>query len=390
VIIGVAVIAAIAAWTLLVDSSEQPVHAVVAKAEPQVAYPPPLPDTPRDLPPARPSRPGDVELCGFGAVNPDEIPADIEKAADVAIMRAIAGAERSTDDRTRATALALRALTEAQVAERKINDADPQRCTETAECDEAEAEAFARAATPSIQALVNLAVTTRDPFTYVTAMRACRSVIPDAPPPDCSSLSNEQWARLDPNNAMAWLMVARAARQRKDSVTFQDALQRASRADLFDRRATRYGGILESTDLRDAPVRTLAVAKLAEAEEREDPGEYFSNFAMFHLHCAKDEPDRADVCKNLAGVLLDHSADRLGIDLGAAIAPRSKQSSAAIKRLGNTAVTPPKQLASKLSCEGAARTEAWLLGVAKSGEVGYLEEREAARVASQPTRVPAK
>ena len=149
-VIGVAVVAAIAAWILFIRPDEQPVRAVVAKTEPQAAYPPPLPDTPTDV--RRPRRIGEVDLCGFGAVNAEALPAEIEVAADVAIQRAIAKAERSTDDRKQAMALSLKALTEAQIAVRKITEADPQRCAETPECDEAEAQAFARAASQPTRA----------------------------------------------------------------------------------------------------------------------------------------------------------------------------------------------------------------------------------------------
>jgi hypothetical protein len=280
----------------------------------EAAYPPVLPSYYEPLPKA----PADTtELCGYGKVAPGQIPALIA-VADTTLVRVVDELVRALDPRKRALGLATQASINATAADQRSIAEDPQNCA-TWFCEERAAEASARAATPSIEALAKLAINTQDPQVYVMAMRACRSIITDSPPSICSSLTLDQWAQVDPDNAMVWLLQARAARMRKDMIGFEDALQRAARAKFFDRRPTPYGEILASVD--EPWQRTLVVGRLTAADSRHDPGEFLSNFTVFNLHCAKQsEPGRRELCNDLAHVLLELSSDGLAYQVGEALA----------------------------------------------------------------------
>ncbi|HYS12366.1 MAG TPA: hypothetical protein VEN28_03590 [Burkholderiaceae bacterium] len=379
-ICAVVVVAALSTWQLLTglgtrdDAKADLSHATAA----EVAYPPPLPY----WPPVAIRTPGknEVELCGYGSVDPERVPGIFEAEANAAILRVATEFEHRADERRRALGLVTRALIDAEAADRGVMAEDPQKCREAAGlCDERAAEAFARAATPAIEALTRLAVTTRDPETYVVALRACRSIIPNSPPTSCNALTLDQWAQLDQDNAFAWLLTARAAQIRKDPIGFQDALRRASHAKSFERRPTPYGEILAGLDVRAEPVRTLIVGKLAAAEAREDPADYFSNFTMFTIYCTnQSEPGRRELCNDLAHVMTELSTDPLAAQVGDQIAakagwPVERRTAARTKHAALDAERPVRSPGSaRLTCDGAAQTEEWLVGVAKHGEETYL------------------
>lgn len=349
----------------------------------QVAYPPALLDAepPTTAAPPDVVVPNATELCGYGKVDPEEIPASLEGVADSVLLGALDKFVSARDPRKRALGLAARAWVEAEAADRRVVAADPKTCVETALCDEQAAEAFTRGATPSIDALARLAATTLDPDVYVMAMRACRSIIPDAPPPGCGALSLDQWTRLDPDNAMPWLLSAREAKKRWDDASFQDALLHASRARFFDRRRTPYGDILASVDEHAEPVRTLIVGRLADADAREDPADYQSNFTISIQYClARTDPARREMCSNIGHVLNELSSDALAGAIGEMFTADwpAERIAAFRRRKAGLQMQRPGMIAPRpLGCDDAAKTEQRLIGVARYGELGYAQQRAA-------------
>jgi len=350
----------------------------------QVAYPPALLDAEPPTAAAPPDVvvPNATELCGYGKVDPDELPASLEGVADSVLLGAVDKFVSARDPRKRALGLAARAWVEAEAADRRVVAADPKTCIETALCDEQAAEAFTRGATPPIEALARLATTTQDPSIYVMAMRACRSIIPDAPPSACGALTLDQWTRLDPDNAMPWLLSAREAKKRWDDASFQDALLHASRARFFDRRPTPYGEILAGIDEHAEPVRTLMVGRLADADAREDPADYYSNFAIVFQYCmTRSDPARREMCSNIGHVLNELSSDVLAGTIGEMFTadwPAERIAAFRRRKAGLEMARPARYMARPLGCDDAARTEQRLIGVARYGELGYVQQRAVA------------
>jgi hypothetical protein len=400
--IGALFVGACLVWLWLADgAATKPADSGTAEARVEVMYPPAFDQIAPAAAATGPLGPLEADLCGYGRVNTEQIPESLEAEADVAILRVVGDFERSSDDRKHALGLSMRALLEAEAVDRRLTAEDPQNCRANALCEERLNAAFVGAATPSIEELVRLAASTRNPQTYVMAMRACRSILVDAPPTGCSALSNDQWAQLDPDNVLPWLMKARAARQRKDTDAFEEALLRASRAKVFDRRATHYAELLASADGREQSVRALIVSRLLAAESREDPAEYFSNFTMFSLYCGKaDRPEQREVCVDLARLLMERSADRIGVEVGLELdrinlmqAGRFGSGPALRRGLPANPITPPNR-SNSLSCKDSAQAEEWLRDLSQNGEVGYLRELAAKKVTSSakgpPTDAPTR
>jgi hypothetical protein len=350
----------------------------------QVAYPPALlaAEPPTAAAPADVMVPNAIELCGYGKVNPDDLPSSLEGVASPVLLGAVDKFVSARDQRKQALGLATRASVEAEAADRGVVASDPKKCAETALCEEQAADAFTRGATPSIEALAALASGTQDPAIYVMAMRACRSILPGAPPSGCGVLSVDQWTRIDPDNAMPWLLSAREAKKRWDDASFQDALLHASRAKFFDRRLTPYGDILAGIDEHAEPLRTLIVARLADADAREDPADYQSNFTVAIQYCqARSDPAGRAMCNDIGHVLLELSSDALAGNIGEMFTadwPAERVAAVRKRNAGLSMVRPGTIQPRPLGCDDAAKAEQRLIGVAKYGELGYAQQRASA------------
>jgi hypothetical protein len=82
--------------------------------------------------------------------------------------------------------------------------------------------------------LVQLATGAGDPAVYAMAMNACNTYSGDASGA-CQRLSLDQWARMDPDNAVPWLVIAGKARATHDARAEAEAFGKAARAHKSDR-----------------------------------------------------------------------------------------------------------------------------------------------------------
>lgn len=92
-------------------------------------------------------------------------------------------------------------------------------------------------------ALARLAVASTDPQVYAWAYSACH---PGgvASAGACQLISGEQWARLDPENAAPWLILAGAAAKRGDVSSRDDAMYHVANAERLDSGFGRLTGEL--------------------------------------------------------------------------------------------------------------------------------------------------
>jgi plasmid stability protein len=311
------------------------------------------------------------ELCGYGKVDPDALPPELEASSDAFILRQAASAQQSTDDGRKATGLAIAALISANAAERGASEGRSALCKVTTLCDKQAAEAFNAAAAEPVQAAIQLAIRTTDPRAYAIALRLCTSIDPDSPPPGCSALTVENWAQLDSGNALPWLLVAREARRRNDFTAADYALQRTAQAQYFDRRRPHYGDLLEGPMPASPAERTLVMRKLRAAEdERFEPLDFLARFSFLSGYCQEgSDATRQTVCSDIRRVLTQHSVDRLGFELGFRIpAPPGEAISRALETAEGHHPGTYKDL---LDCASARSDEAWLKGVAKHGDLAY-------------------
>jgi hypothetical protein len=82
--------------------------------------------------------------------------------------------------------------------------------------------------------LVQLAVGTADPAVYATALYACSAKFGNPDDVSCPEISVNGWARLDPDNAVPWLLLAGSARGRHDDDAEAQAFGRAAKASMSD------------------------------------------------------------------------------------------------------------------------------------------------------------
>src|SRR5215470_1654223 len=87
------------------------------------AYPPALPSYDEPLPTPAPAfaqaNPNVADLCQYGKVNPEQIPAALEAVADAMLLRVVDEFERSREPRKRALGLATQAWIDAEAADRR-------------------------------------------------------------------------------------------------------------------------------------------------------------------------------------------------------------------------------------------------------------------------------
>ncbi|MBL0122096.1 MAG: hypothetical protein IPP88_04990 [Betaproteobacteria bacterium] len=99
------------------------------------------------------------------------------------------------------------------------------------------------------EALAKMALNERDPAIYATAIYACGNTPIDA----CSAISYIGWARIDPDNAAAWLMVANEAVRQKDLATRDEAMRRAAAASGYDFRLPSLATLFEAEVVKNQP-----------------------------------------------------------------------------------------------------------------------------------------
>ncbi|HEY0820326.1 MAG TPA: hypothetical protein VGD46_16190, partial [Rhizobacter sp.] len=244
----------------------------------------------------------ETEVCGLGRVKADGTgrPHDMAPIRDATQRlreQIVPTLVASPDDTTRAAGLLIVALGD-QVA------ADGPEGRATRARDE----------------LASLAAFTGSPQVYAWALHACQKQRGDGV---CRMLSAEQWARLEPSNAMAWLQVAADARVRRDEAAVAEAMYRVSQAPRSDARQ----GTLVGTVLAKMPPEADLLARIGLAQElaRLEARAELPLVAASQ-HCGASEvrdANRQQVCAAVADVLSRRGSTRAEAALAASIGERA-------------------------------------------------------------------
>ena len=158
-------------------------------------------------------------------------PRPMARAARI-VLPLIDGSEGS-DDRRRALMASL-------------SGCDAQTCPQSGQPSRAAADGVAAVQ----EALARLALTADDAATYALAYRLCGNgrILTGG---SCALISAEQWARLDPGNAVPWQEVFAAAQQRKDSAAADEALHRMATSQRSDQRYFLLPGLVADAAPQD-------------------------------------------------------------------------------------------------------------------------------------------
>lgn len=253
--------------------------------------------------------PGEVEVCGIGAVpvEPSALPGFYPIPAAVAAearQQVLTLAAEAPDRRVRAAALrvglgigpAAQALPQGQES---VDTVLQDR-------------------------LARLAVDSDDPLVYALAIDGCGTLVsrPQAGGA-CQLLGLEQWTRLDPDNAAPWLNQAALAQERGDAGAEAEAVYRAVQAQRVDWQTGRLAGLLlaalppaVSPAVRDK----IAIDAVGTAAAVNLPGG-----VVPQRHCSGEallDANRRQVCEQLATLLVERGRSWLDIGLGRTLGER--------------------------------------------------------------------
>jgi hypothetical protein len=348
------------------------------EARNEVIYPPAFPYATTGALPATGKE--TYDLCGFGKIETMNMPAALQQEADAAILRVVERIERK-GEREQALGVLMRATLASASEGAAIHGNDPLQCVQTPACAKRMDEAHRRVFAPAAEQLARIAATTRDPLSYAAALRACRAFRTDTSAASCAGIRAEQLAQIDPDNVATWLEVAADAAARRDAAAVESALQRAARSKRFDPLALPFGDLVAGIDVSYEPVRTLIVMQVANAQFNQEPPPYGAAAS----YCSKElaaTPGRQDVCAALATQLAERGPDGLALANGVVIGQRTSLPAERIGRYEGDNKAFMADLASNnpgggFSCEWSARLEAWMNGVIKHGEVGYMRQLRA-------------
>jgi hypothetical protein len=233
----------------------------------------------------------------------------------------------------------------------------------------------------SKDALVKLASGSRDPQVYALAFLSCGYARDGA----CALLSVEQWANIEPDNAVPWLLVAAAA---SDSAARDEAVFRAAAADRFDARFPDFLGLLRSPDVRSQPPQTrAAIGEDLVGLEVTLPGLPYQPFYRFCNFPSAAEGSHMGACNNLAKLLLERDRTMLGFAVGAKLAQTAGWPPDAVKKLGEqkmefqaafTAAVSEQSAKARSNCEELAAFDRWAADYSSLGDRGvaikFIEE----------------
>jgi hypothetical protein len=208
---------------------------------------------------------GEIEVCGVGKVkiDPDDPMAMgkyLEALAEKSQLRWVSALRNSDDLRARASGLFL----DGTVADRGADQVIKQEARDE---------------------LVQLAVGANDPAVYALAIYKCAN---DADPASgaCRQVSAGGWARMDPDNATPWLLVAGQARAKNDVQAEADAFHHAVEAHRSDSYTDSIFSFAEPEIPKDAtPVERAYLAVEVIGVEAATAQRQFSAATK---HCSSD------------------------------------------------------------------------------------------------------
>jgi hypothetical protein len=305
-------------------------------------------------PTAPPFAPGEIEVCGFGRAQADTPEAeqltaranDLLEGALATHLRRMRG---SADERTRAAAMMA------------LGDLPP---------------------------LVTLAMRTSDPAVFAFAQQACLRRDARETGNPCALLSDEQGARLDPDNGFAWLKVADGARQRGEADNMVAALQRVATSPAHDVRefgfyALAMGALPAGTT--DAERLQVSVGLMGIQASLA-----LSSHQSITAHCTEAlarEVNRQPLCGALADHLVARGSLLIHSGIGARIGERAGWPAGRVERVRARFHALSSAQAGQLErapggpvgCEAMRIAERWWIDASHLGERGVAERWLAAQ-----------
>lgn len=362
------------------------VAAALAASAPRVAAPAPAPapaaSAPRDD--------GRIEVCGHGRVHPHELARLLPDEVHFETQGRLIAALLRGSERDPVVGLLLGIWLEADIAQ-----SGPMRaCGENVDCMIGLAPFRHAPPRQAVEALVQTALASSDPWTYATvASYACRYNTANA----CAALTPEGWQQRAPDDAAPWLWAAFLAQQRKDEAAVHAALDQASRRSrLSDPWGAILGPLMALPEMRALPPTARMQALIGPIGVMASlPG----HVSVAGRHCSKlalQAQDRRERCEALAQLFVEQAPTMMYLGVGKGMGENLGWAPERIRlvgadihglqqtQLGSAALTPT----GLFSCQGIADFERLFAEQGALGEVGALRKLRAARAAA--SAVPSK
>ncbi len=226
--------------------------------------------------------------------------------------------------------------------------------------------------------LVKMALAERDPAIYATAIYACGNTRIDA----CAGISYLGWARIDPDNAAVWLMVASEAAAQKDLAARDEAMRRAASASGYDTRIPSLATLFESKAVKAQP--PLERMLIGNSLNTITALAWSPPYGALGSYCVRGEttdPARKGVCDALANKLLDLDKSLVGHRAASRIGEKIGWDAARLQTLRDESVVEFALALdiglteNEYSCENLAKSDQWTQKLLSKGDRGIALER---------------
>lgn len=344
---------------------QAPAPVTTASRPPEVAMPAPEPVPPAQTGRAdRAPKAGEVEVCGVGIVN------------------------ASRDDPAGATAIPLVQRAQAQYDLLQMADhaARPRTqavaLTIAARTGEVDGKPMRQESRAALDRLARMARQTGDPVIYALAVDSCRSLTVDRRRGGvCTGISGEQWAKVDPGNAVPWLGLASLAQARQDRKAEAAAMKRAAAS----RRIEWHTATVADRLLDALPKDTEPSTRAMLAHEARSVGFHLGSVAASTRYCTPEgvrrDAGRRKTCDRLATLMVERGAGLHDIgaawQIGEALRwPATKVTALRneVERLDRVITAEQRGTYGTLSCGAIDRQQDWSRRVLAMGEVAAARD----------------
>jgi len=224
--------------------------------------------------------------------------------------------------------------------------------------------------------LVQLAVGSNDPTVYALAVAVCDGRSADSAVA-CSRISLTEWARLDPDNVIPWLALARTARAAGDARAEATDFAHAAQAQKVENAGLSLLALAQSEVPQDfSPLEKAESALEFIGLEGAWIGPQLGEPSRYCMQDALGKSDVATQCNNVAALLVSRGRTLLEFSMGLRLGERlgwpQDRLSALSQERSELFKLLPAEGHDQWSCDSVARTNEFMEKRVQMGEMQAL------------------
>jgi hypothetical protein len=246
------------------------------------------------------------------------------KRADPDVTLILQRWANDSDPRRRAAALSLLATKQYEDFRQNFLNTH-SNCESSRECELQMLMLSNNAVRSELASIAKMAIYSSDPIVYGMAFNACNAWS-DMTIDFCAQISAAQWARLDPDNGIAWMRTLEqlGAASGKNQSAIENALYRISQVNRFDAHFDIMSNLPEDELTRYDYVTRTSIENLVTLYWANSPLPAYSPIVNACKGVVLNDANRRHMCEQIAGklqrensFLIDHGiARRIGENLG--------------------------------------------------------------------------